>query len=78
MSRIELPMKEYQGMLSKIKNLESALNSVSTEAATNKEIIEKAKAFVIDLDNESFFERLFKWKKLTEPLRELFKIDGEI
>ena len=80
MGRIEIELSEYQGMKTKIKNLESALNSVSQEAATNKEIIEQAKALVEDLDNESFIDRLFKWKSITAPFRELFgqKKNGEI
>ena len=78
MSRIEVDMKEYQGMRNKIKSLESALNSVSVEAATNKEIIEKAKALVVDLEGEGFFNRLFSWKTITQPFKELFGIDGEI
>ena len=78
MSRIEIDIKEYQGMRNKIKSLESALNSVSMEAATNKEIIEKAKALVVDLEGEGFFNRLFMWKTITQPFKDLFGIDGEI
>lgn len=73
MSRIELELSEYQGMRTKIKNLESALNSVSQEAATNKEIIEQAKALVEDLENENIINRLFKWKDIITPLRSLFE-----
>lgn len=71
-ARIEISISEYQGLKDKIKNLETALNSVAKEAATNKEKIEKAKALVVDLDNESFISRLFHWKSLTEPLKKLF------
>jgi hypothetical protein len=78
MAKIELDMKEYQGMISKIKNLESALNSISTEAAENKETIEKLKALVFDLKNEKFLGRLFRWKSIIEPFTELLKIDGKI
>ena len=72
MSRIEITIEEYQGMRNKIKNLESSLNSVSQEAASNKEKIEQAKALVEDLQNESFINRLFNWKDITTPLKELF------
>jgi hypothetical protein len=78
MSRIEIDIKEYQGMRNKIKNLESALNSISTEAAENKETIEKLKALVFDLKNEKFLGRLFRWKSIIEPFTELLKIDGKI
>lgn len=70
-ARIEIDVKEYQGMKTKISNLEDALNSVSKDAAAYKEKIEKAKALVEDLDSETFIERLFKWKTLTTPLKEL-------
>lgn len=74
MSRIDIDMKEYQGMRNKIKNLESALNSVSTEAAINKELLEKARALVIDLDGEGFLNRLFSWSSVTKPLKDLFGV----
>lgn len=70
--RIEIPISEYQGMRKKIKDLESALNSVSQEAAKNKESIEQAKALVADLESESFINRLFRWKTIVEPLNTLF------
>ena len=59
MARIEVDLAEYQGMRNKIKSLESALNSVSVEAATNKEIVENVKALVVDLEKEGFLNRLF-------------------
>lgn len=74
MSRIDIDMKEYQGMRNKIKNLESALNSVSTEAAINKELLEKARALVVDLDGEGFLNRLFSWSSVTKPLKDLFGV----
>ena len=74
MSRIEIDIKEYQGMRNKIKNLESALNSVSTEAAINKELLEKARALVVDLDGEGFLNRLFSWSSVTKPLKDLFGV----
>ena len=70
--RIEIEISEYQGMRKKINDLESALNSVSKEAATNKEIIEQAKALVVDLEEESLISRLFKWKSVIEPINTLF------
>jgi hypothetical protein len=78
MSRIEIPISEYQGMKTKIRNLEDALNSVSKEAAVNKEVIEKVKTLVTDLENETFLDRLFSWKNIIKPFKELFKKDGEI
>ena len=62
---------EYQGMKNKAKNLEDALNSVSKEAAANKEIIEQLKVLINDLENEGFFKRLFNWKSVIEPFKNL-------
>ena len=70
--RIEVPIAEYQGMRKKIKDLESALNSVSQESARNKEKVEQAKALIIDLEGESFINRLFRWNTIVEPLNTLF------
>ena len=75
-ARIELDMKEYQGMNSKIKNLEDALNSVSKEAAVNKEKLEQVKALVADLENEGFLNRLFRWKTVIRSFKELFDTNG--
>jgi polyhydroxyalkanoate synthesis regulator phasin len=70
-ARIELSMKEYQGMNSKIKNLENALNSVSKEAAASKEKLEQLKTLVADLEKEGFLNRLFGWKKIVNSFKEL-------
>jgi hypothetical protein len=56
--------------------LESALDSISKEAAVNKELIEKTKALVADMENEGFINRLFKWKNLVKPLSEL--LNGKV
>lgn len=72
MSRIEMSIEEYQDMKNKIKRLEDALNLVSKDAATYKEKIEKAKALLIDLENEGLINRLFAWKNIFKPLKNLF------
>ena len=73
MAKIEMELSEYQGMKTKIKNLESALNSVSKEAAVNKEVIEQAKTLVEDLQDEGIIDRIFSWKQITSPLKELLE-----
>jgi hypothetical protein len=78
MAKIEIDIMEYQGMKNKIRDLESALNSVSKEAAVHKETFEQGKALVIDLKNEGFFSRLFGWKNIVEPFEKLFLKNGEI
>lgn len=77
MGRIEIEISEYQGMRKKIKDLESALNSVSKEAAKHKEIIEQAKAIVDDLKVETFISRLFNYKKILEPIDNLLNSRNE-
>ena len=71
-ARIELDMQEYKGMKDKIKRLEDAVNLVSKEAAEYKEKIEKAKALIVDLENEGLINRLFAWKNIFKPLKVLF------
>lgn len=78
MSRIEIPIAEYQGMKNKIRNLENALNSVSKEAAVNKEYMEQVKTLILDLEHEPFLSRLFKWKSVVEPFKELLEKHGKI
>lgn len=78
MSRIEIDITEYQGMKTKIRNLESALNSVSKEAAVNKEYIEQIKALISDLEEEPFLGRLFRWKSVVQPFKELLEKHGKI
>ena len=78
MSRIEIPITEYQGMKNKIRNLENALNSVSKEAAVNKEYIEKLKMLVSDLEQEPLVTRLFTWKSVVKPFKELLEKHGKI
>ena len=77
MGRIEIEISEYQGMRKKIKDLESALNSVSIEAASNKEKIEQAKAILEDLKVESLFKRVFNFKKILEPIDTLLNSKNE-
>ena len=71
MSRIEISMEEFQGMKSKIQKLELALNSVSKEASIKKEKLEQIKALYEDLKNESLYNRMFSWKQVIKPLKDL-------
>lgn len=71
MSRIEISLEEFQGMKTRIKNLEAALNSVSKEAFTKKEILEQVKALYEDLKDETLYNRIFTWRKILQPLKEL-------
>ena len=70
MSRIEIPMEEYQGMKEKITSLETSLGKTKSEAELFKS---KYAAIVEALDNASeagLVTRIFKWKKLIKSLIE--------
>lgn len=73
MSRIEIPMTEYNGLKNKIKQLESTLVDVSKEASTYKEKLGILEGLVIDLDNEKLVDRLFSWKNIVKPFKDVFK-----
>jgi archaellum component FlaC len=73
MSRIEIPMSEYNGLKNKIKQLESTLVDVSKEASTYKEKLGILEGLVIDLDNEKLVDRLFSWKSIVKPFKDVFK-----
>ena len=72
MAKIEIDIKEYQGMRDKINELESALYSVSAEVAANKKLVEELKTLVSDLENEGLLNRLFGWKNVVQPLKDVF------
>lgn len=76
MSRIEIPMTEYNGLKNKIKQLESTLVDVSKEASTYKEKLGILEGLVIDLDNEKLVDRLFNWKSIVKPFKDVFKKNG--
>ena len=73
MSRIEIPMTEYNGLKNRIKQLESTLVDVSKEASTYKEKLGILEGLVIDLDNEKLVDRLFSWKSIVKPFKDVFK-----
>ena len=76
MSRIEIPMTEYNGLKNKIKQLESTLVDVSKEASTYKEKLGILEGLVIDLDNEKLVDRLFSWKSIVKTFKDVFKKNG--
>jgi len=72
MARIEISMEEYNGLKNKIKQLESTLVDVSKEASTYKEKLGILEGLVIDLDNEKLVDRLFSWKSIVKPFKDVF------
>ena len=77
MSRIEIPMKEYNGLKNKIKSLEQTLVDVSKETAIYKEKLSILESLVMDLENEKIFSRIFSWKNIVNPFKEVFTKDGK-
>ena len=73
MARIEISMEEYNSLKNKIKQLESTLVDVSKEASTYKEKLGILEGLVIDLDNERLVDRLFSWKSIVKPFKDVFK-----
>ena len=73
MARIEISMEEYNGLKNKIKQLESTLVDVSKEASTYKETLGILEGLVIDLDSEKLVDRLFSWKSIVKPFKDVFK-----
>ena len=66
-------MEEYNSLKNKIKQLESTLVDVSKEASTYKEKLGILEGLVIDLDNEKLVDRLFSWKSIVKPFKDVFK-----
>jgi len=75
MSRIEIPMKEYNGLKNKIKSLEQTLVDVSKETALYKEKLSILESIVMDLEDEGVLNRIFSWKNIVNPFKELLKKD---
>ena len=73
MSRIEIPMAEYNDLKNKIKQLESSIVDVSKEASIYKEKLGILEGLVIDLESETLVDRLFAWKKIVKPFKDVFK-----
>ena len=75
MARIEIPMKEYNGLKSKIKSLEQTIVDVSKETAAYKEKLSILESLVMDLEGEGVLNRIFSWKNIVNPFKEVFKKD---
>jgi chromosome segregation ATPase len=72
MSRIEIPMEEYQGLKDKIKSLESSLIEEKNQISIYKQKFNEAKELFDDLKSEGFINRLFNWKRVIKPFNNLF------
>ena len=72
MSRIEIPMEEYQGLKDKVKSLESSLIEEKNQTSIYKQKFNEAKELFDDLKSEGFINRLFNWKRVIKPFNNLF------
>ena len=73
MARIEIPMKEYNGLKNKIKSLEQTLVDVSKETTVYKEKLSILESLVMDLEDEKVLNRIFSWKNIVNSFKEVFK-----
>ena len=72
MSRIEIPMEEYQGLKDKVKSLESSLIEEKNQTSIYKQKFNEAKELFDDLKSEGLINRLFNWKRVIKPFNSLF------
>lgn len=78
MSRIEIPMEEYNSLKNKIKELEVTIADVSKEASTYKEKLGILESLIMDLENEKLIDRIFFWNRIVEPFKNtIFKRSGK-
>ena len=73
MSRIEIPMTEYNDFKNKIKSLEQTLVDVSKEKSAYEEKLSILESLVMDLEDEKVLNRIFSWKNIVNPFKEVFK-----
>ena len=66
MSRIEIPLKEYQGMKDKIESLEKEIANKNKELEGYKEKYSALKDILENIVETSIFERLFSWNKICK------------
>ena len=71
MARIEISMSEYDSLKNRIKELELGLIDVTKEVTLCNERYDEAKFLIENLENESLFNRAFKWKSVIKPIIEL-------
>lgn len=71
MARIEISMSEYDSLKDRIKELEFGIIDVTKEVTLCMEKYDEAKFLIENLENESLFNRVFKWKSVIKPIIEL-------
>lgn len=71
MSKIEISLAEYNGLKDKIKSLEEKLVDMSKEIKIYKNRMDDYNDFIADLEQESLINRVFHWKNIFKPFKEI-------
>ena len=72
--RIEIPLEEYNGMKSKIDEFEKILNNTSKEAAKYKEENELIREFLENIQEVTFYQRVFKWNNVKDKINNFLSL----
>ena len=75
MGRIEISLEEYQGLKSKIKDLEKKYYDTYNKLVSYEKKIKNIKEISEDLYDEPIGDRVFRWKKITEPLKNILEYE---
>lgn len=73
MGRIEIPLAEYNSLRNNIVSVNQKLSDLEKEIKLYEAKLATIKDLVADLDDENIYNRLFRWKKIIFPLKNLFK-----
>ena len=77
MARIEISIEEYNAYRNTIDNLEKRVNDLNKELQINNKGVEYLKECVEELEEQSVYDRIFNWKKIIKPLKDVFKNSEE-
>ena len=73
MARIEINLNEYNGLKQRIKTLENSLTDLTKELDSLNQKMNEMDDLMEDLENETLTNRLFHWKKILKPIKEILK-----
>ena len=73
MSRIEIPLDEYNTLKQKIRDLEKMLNDNSNQLSLYQNEINNIEKLILNLKEEGIINRVFNWQKIIKPLMEILK-----
>lgn len=73
MGRIEIPLAEYNSLHNNIESLNQKLSDLEKKIKLYEAKLTTIEDLVMDLNDENIYNRLFRWKKIVSPLKNLFK-----